>query len=309
MKYVYCYLFRSGNEAVLLDVGFNYPKAKEAWNDIFHELDLTPTQIKTIYLTHFHPDHSGLAGWMQELTGAPIYMHLIDIAMFKRVWEEDSTQSIKVGNMSLANGVPNQLSKDIVKHMDDLQKHVRPLPILTPLNDSHVVIDGDTWEVIHTPGHSDGHICFYQKDEQLLLVGDHILDKITPNISLWPESDPNPLVHYLSSLEKVRQLDVRIALSAHGDIIEDVSTRIDELIRHHQSRLDGMLGAVQKSTAYEVAKETFDYKTLTPHQWRFAMAETLAHLEYLVNDGKLTKHYVDESVNDQNEPIHYYECV
>ncbi|MBP1156996.1 MULTISPECIES: MBL fold metallo-hydrolase [unclassified Paenibacillus] len=290
MKYIYCYLAVDKQGVVMIDVGFNDQAAQEAWKQAFTELKLQPRDIKVIYLTHFHPDHFGLAGWMQELTGAPVYISEPDMAMVDRAWRNDDVQAQLVGRMAKDNGVPDLLAEQIVEHMLKLHNHVLPLPELRPLTMTEVRLGDELWQVIPTPGHSDGHRCLYQPESRLLLAGDHILDKITPNISLWPGGRPNPLQDYVQSLQQTAALDISLALPAHGKLIDNVPQRVTELLEHHEQRLEQMrVLAKQGRTAYEVASDVFRHKELSPHQWRFAMAETLAHLECLTFQGKLNK--------------------
>ncbi|MBA4538624.1 MBL fold metallo-hydrolase [Bacillus aquiflavi] len=297
MKYVYCYLFEHVDGYVLIDAGFNDRNAKAAWKQFFQQCNIHAKKIKTIYLTHFHPDHAGLAGWMQQLTGADVYMHEIDLNMINQVWGEDSLQTKLVEEMNLNHGVPRQLSADISIHMDLIAHHVHPLPQIKPLMTEEVEFGGKTWEVIHTPGHSNGHICFYQKEKGLLISGDHILDKITPNISLWPGASNTPLHDYIQSLRKIKELHVEKAFPGHGDIINRVNERIEQLIHHHKVRLKEMEELAHHQTAYQVADHIFAKKKLSPHQWRFAIAETIAHLEYLSFENKLKK--------ENTNPIRY----
>ncbi|PLR78744.1 MBL fold metallo-hydrolase [Bacillus sp. V3-13] len=288
MKYVYCYLFEHLDHYILIDAGFNYKDARSAWEQVLQQLNIDPKQIKTIYLTHFHPDHSGLAGWMQQLTGAEVFMHEIDLKMMNRVWGKDSIQTKHIEEMNLNHGVPVLLSTEVSTHMNLLEKHVHPLPEVKPV-DGDVEFAGTTWKIIHTPGHSNGHICFFQEDEKILISGDHILDKITPNISLWPGASQTPLHDYISSLHKVRELHVNKALPAHGKIIDNVNERIKQLIYHHEQRLAEMERLATSRTAYQVADDIFAHKQLSPHQWRFAIAETIAHLEYLSHEQRIKR--------------------
>ena len=122
-----------------------------------------------------------------------------------------------------------------------------------------------------------------------MFSGDHILNKITPNVSLWPKgTDRNPLKRFISSLEKIASYEVKVAYPAHKSIITDVNKRIKELFDHHEERLKQVITWVgEKATGYEVCEKMFG-KDLSIHQLRFAMAETLAHLVYLEGEGKLS---------------------
>lgn len=290
LKYVYCYLFKGEKDCTIVDAGFNYPPAQEAWKEAFHRLGVAPSQVSRIYITHFHPDHFGLAGWLQELTGAMVFLGAEDFLMTERVWFPGSIQSNRVKDMCRKNGVPEELAEQIKEQMEKLNKHVLPLPNMTILKEQHVLLGDEFWKVIHTPGHSDGHLCFYQPEKRILIAADHILDKITPNISLWPGCRTNPLQDYLDSLQRTSLLDVKMILPGHGKIITDMPHRIQEILQHHEQRIEQMFSLTQNGAmAYEVANAVFGHKELNPHQWRFAMAETLAHLEFLAVRGSLIK--------------------
>ncbi|MFL6554673.1 MAG: MBL fold metallo-hydrolase, partial [Bacillus sp. (in: firmicutes)] len=229
MKYVYCYLFKQDNDYVLIDVGYNNKRGRDAWEEAFQELNIHPNQINTIYLTHFHPDHAGLAGWMQQLTGAPIYMHEIDAQMMQHVWGDESRQAENIKEMVARHGTPLVLADEIERQMELMIDHIRPLPAISVIAEQ-VEFAEKHWKVIHTPGHSTGHICFFQEEEKVLISGDHILDKITPNISVWPGSSQTPLHDYIKSLYKVRDLHVKKAFTGHGNPIDHVNMRIDQLL-------------------------------------------------------------------------------
>ena len=147
------------------------------------------------------------------------------------------------------------------------------------------------FRAIHAPGHSDGQLIFYDADDQLCLSGDHVLMKITPNIGAWMHNQPNPLRRYLDSLQALADLDVRLALPGHKWLIHDWRGRIEELIAHHDLRLGHTLDAIEggAATVYQVAGEIFDMTRFTPHEWRFAMAETLAHLQLLEERAQITR--------------------
>lgn len=290
MKYVYCYVCREADGWSLIDVGFRWPEAMRAWEAAFRQLGIKPRHIRAIYITHFHPDHFGLAGWMQQQTEAPIWISEPDYAMAERVWGEESAQASEVAALFLRHGVPDELVSEIEENMWRLSLRVSPFPVLTILDRHEIVLGQRRWTVIPVPGHSDGLVSFYQPESRQLLVSDHVLDRITPNISVWPGAHPNPLEQYFSSLRKVEELDVDVALSAHGAVIRQFRERIGDIFRHHEQRLQKMKALTKGGcTAYEVANLVFGHKPLTAHQWRFAVAETLAHLEYLRSIGQVQK--------------------
>src|SRR5579859_232137 len=113
---------------------------------------------------------------------------------------------------------------------------------LTSLEDGQEVrLAGALYRVIWTPGHADGHICLWREADGLLVAGDHVLPRITPNIGLYPHSRPNPLRDYYASLARVRDLPVRRALPGHGRPFAGLATRVDELTAHHEDRANQIL--------------------------------------------------------------------
>ena len=148
-----------------------------------------------------------------------------------------------------------------------------------------LVDDGDRldgWELVAAPGHADGQLCLLK--DGVLVSADHLLGRITPTVGLWPASRPDPLGDYLESLERTIELAPRIALPGHGDPIEDPVGRARELIEHHRERLafdGGRARPTQPRTGYEVSFDLFG-ADLKPASRRFAVAETLSHLERLV---------------------------
>ena len=146
----------------------------------------------------------------------------------------------------------------------------------------------DGWEVAAFPGHADGHLCLLK--DGLMIAGDHLLPEITPSIGLYPEARPDPLGDYLESLRRTIELRPRAALPGHGDPIADPAGRAAEILRHHGERLDrteALLGR-QPRTAYDLSLGLFG-RELAPAQRRFAVAETLSHVERLVVEGRAAR--------------------
>jgi glyoxylase-like metal-dependent hydrolase (beta-lactamase superfamily II) len=142
----------------------------------------------------------------------------------------------------------------------------------------------DGWEVLWLPGHADGHIALLR--DGVLVCGDLLLADISPAVGLYPESRPDPLADYLRSLERVVELDPRVAYAGHGEPVRAPTARARELIEHHRRRLDetrAVLGP-EPLRGYEVSLRLFGAE-LSPPQRRFAVAETLSHLERLVAAG------------------------
>jgi glyoxylase-like metal-dependent hydrolase (beta-lactamase superfamily II) len=175
-----------------------------------------------------------------------------------------------------------------------------PLPLpeeMVPIRPGEKLPVGEgTVRVIHVPGHADNQIVLHDETRGILFAADHLLLEITPNIGLWPESEPNPLARYLTSLEGMRDLGADLVLPGHGPVFHDLDGRIGELMFHHEERLETMRREIsdRPKTAYEVSRIVFR-GTLTKHQRCFALAETLAHLDHLVLEGRAQR-VVNETV-------------
>jgi glyoxylase-like metal-dependent hydrolase (beta-lactamase superfamily II) len=166
--------------------------------------------------------------------------------------------------------------------------------------DPDLLYEGSTlagWEVLELPGHADGHLGFLR--DGVLIGGDHLLQRISPAVGLYPESRPDPLGDYLASLERTIQLAPRVVYPGHGEPIHDAAGRARELIEHHRRRLDETAAALADRsaglTAYEISLRLFG-RDLPPTQRRFAVAETLSHLERLVAEGRAARAGADGTV-------------
>jgi glyoxylase-like metal-dependent hydrolase (beta-lactamase superfamily II) len=150
-----------------------------------------------------------------------------------------------------------------------------------------LALGSGTANILHTPGHADYQLMVHDEARGILFAADHILLGITPNIGLWPESQPHPLARYLESLDGLRGLGASLVLPGHGPLFHELDARIDELLSHHAERLEAMRGVLEDGpkTPYEISRVVFR-GTLTVYERSFALAETLAHLEYLALEGR-----------------------
>ena len=293
LRIVNVYLLRGADGWSLVDTGINTKEARDTWHAVFAQLGIRWQDLKQIILTHVHPDHFGLAGWLQQKALAaghvlPIYVSPIENEQVNRVWRGEALADFEAWLRSL--GMPADFARQVDKGMGNTRAMTLPHPPQLELIEpgSQVQIGQRRFLAMHAPGHSDGQLIFYDASDQLLLSGDHVLMKISPNIGLWSHAAPNPLADYMQSLESLRNLPVRLALPGHKKIITDWSGRIRELLTHHEARLNQTIDALKDGaeTPFDVSHALFQIGHFTPHEWRFAMAESLAHLEYLHQRGQ-----------------------
>ncbi len=294
LRIVNCYLLDNGDSSwTVVDTGLNIPDDQAVWKAAFEALDIAPEQISQIILTHIHPDHYGLAGGLQGLSGAPVKLSPREDQAAQEFWvnteARDQATTAQMNHM----GVPDEVAEMIIGGIAMIRAAIQPRPehLVHIQPGESVSMGGRRFRALHAPGHSDGQLIFYDESDRLLISGDHVLMKITPNIALWPETDPDPLGRFLDSLRELSSLDVRLALPGHRDLITDWSGRIAEIITHHGERLGRVreiLDAGEK-TAYEVATQLFDFERMRMREEGFAVVETMAHLDYLLGRGAIQR--------------------
>lgn len=289
LRWVNAYMLQDGADWTIIDPGLNTDVARQVWHDVLAGLHLSYRDMKRIILTHYHPDHLGLAGWMQEQSGAVVYLSEVGKQHMEMLWGKEQQMTAAMASWFRKQGVPAPYTEQLKEHMDSFMPLVHPLPKITLLHRSAVVRMGNrSWAVLETAGHAPGHMSFYCEADQLLMAGDHVLPQITPNVSLMPNSDPEPLLHYMEGLDALAQLDVRMAFPGHRHPFRHVASRVEMIKQHHEARLAEWQQWLEEepATAYTVCSRAFGtVGKLTVHQFRFAMGETLAHLRELERRG------------------------
>jgi glyoxylase-like metal-dependent hydrolase (beta-lactamase superfamily II) len=287
-RHVHSYLLRGPDGWMLVDTGLGLPDTP--WPEIVAGLD---GPIVRIFITHMHPDHVGGAEAAVAATGAPVLQGRLDYRQCERVWGS-SDWPRRIADWFLRHGVPADAAEELIEsgHVfaDFVHFAWNPQPV-EPGDE----IDG--WRVVATPGHADGHLCLLRSDG-VLIAGDHLLTPITPAIGLYPESRPDPLGDYVEALGAVERLAPRVAYGGHGEPVRAPAERAREIVAHHDERLDRTEAALADDprSGYDVSHDLFG-RELPPIQRRFAVAETLSHLERLVGLGRASRREGDRSVS------------
>jgi glyoxylase-like metal-dependent hydrolase (beta-lactamase superfamily II) len=277
LDHVHCYLLRVDDGWMLVDTGLGTRTPAERWRPVLDALD---APLSRIVVTHLHPDHVGGARDIAELSGAPVAEGREDYAQCVAVWGPGRSGE-RLASYWVANGLPGSEVESVVAESARLADavHWAESPQLLDAGD-----DVDGWRVEVLRGHADGHIVLVRDD--VLIAGDTILAGITPTIGLYPNSRPDPLGDYLHTLARIEELEPRVAYAGHRDPIADPAARAREIRAHHDDRLGATIAALDGDprTAYDVSLELFA-QVLSPAERRFAIAESLAHLEHLVAVG------------------------
>ena len=286
LKYLNSYVIRSSERNLVIDTGLNRKECLEAMETGLREIkvDLGKTDF---FITHLHADHFGLVGKLVTDT-SKVFFNRPDSELIE-FWDGWEPMLEYAGQ----NGFPKGELRNALKSHPGFKFHSQWVPELSILTDDDTIRVGEYhFRCIETPGHTKGHTCLYEAEKKLFICGDHILIDITPNIQCWSDRE-NPLKNYLTSLEKVRGLDVGLVLPGHRRVFKNHDKRIDELKQHHYRRIEEVLTILntESKNAFQVASEmTWDIDCASWDQFPlaqkwFATGETIAHLRYLEEEG------------------------
>jgi glyoxylase-like metal-dependent hydrolase (beta-lactamase superfamily II) len=305
LGWVNSYVLKTDEGYALVDCGWDMPDVLDALSKGLEERGIRLKDIRRLILTHNHPDHYGLAGRLVQLASCGVVMHRLDaVHIESRYVNMGSLQSEMQEWLRIHGGPQNELL-DMVRGSEAILSRVNIVNPDIQVSGGERIGGGQLeWEIIWTPGHSVGHICLYERTTKSFLSGDHILNPISPSIGLHAQSMGNPLSDYLSSLEAIREREVEVVLPAHGDEFRGFRERIDELMSHHEGRLDEICGIIDRhgaQTAYGTAsfmrwRSEGNWDRWPPFQRRMATTEALAHLELLVSRGALRRTTADGGI-------------
>ena len=297
---VNAYLIKGEDGCLLVDTGWNTSYTFRALERQLQEIGVRFEDIRQILITHFHPDHYGLAGRLKELSGAKVILHQIERDyVYSRYVAMDSLLA-ETAELLRVHGVPEQELPRLQKASLEVRKYVVPVaPDITVRGGERLQHGRFNFEVVWTPGHSPGHVCLYEPKLRVLLSGDHLLPTIFTNVSLHPQSGENPVGKYLDSLRLIEQMEIDLVLPAHEFVFTNARRRIREMYVHHDERRLAIIGALQAGakSAYEISSEipwivngaTMPFGELSSLDKRLAVMSALAHLEPLWGEGKVRK--------------------
>jgi glyoxylase-like metal-dependent hydrolase (beta-lactamase superfamily II) len=294
LRYVLAYVFEVASGVVLVDPGSNAPESLEALETGLDWIGTSLDQVRGILVTHIHPDHYGLAGRVRELSGAWVALHPADAALVYDRYEQVDALLDRTAEWLRATGAPEREVEALRGASMQIRRFVvsaRPDVLLE--HGDRPDVPGWRLLAVHTPGHTPGHLCFHDEGSGVVLTGDHVLPRISPNVSAHPQSGDDPLGDYLASLKQV-QAYPGPALPGHEWRFDDLPGRVDQLLAHHEERLDQAQAAVAAgaATVWEVARSlpwSRPWEETAGFMRRAALGETQAHLIVLERRGRIVR--------------------
>jgi glyoxylase-like metal-dependent hydrolase (beta-lactamase superfamily II) len=301
LRHVHAYAAIDGRNVVLFDTGMLMPGAFEKLETDLQSIGLSVENISDIYLTHVHTDHCGMAGIIQEKSKARL--HLSEIAHQVHEHFQQADHLITQARIFYTkHGLSSGEVEAIVEEIEDLCSRSPQFTVNSFLQENETRKFGNrSFEVVFTPGHAAGHVCFFFREEGLLLAGDHILPYITPSLipNIYDEIF-QPLQSYLMSLTVVEKLPIQIIHPGHGNSFNGFEERIGEIRAHHALKKASLLKGISAKplTLYAICAEMIGEAAAVWDDWDKFMAlnETYVYLQELKRDGAIKESVINNIV-------------
>ncbi len=311
LRAVNVYVIETGSGLTLVDGGWAIEEARSLLERCLADLGYAVSDITRFLVTHVHRDHYTQAVAIRREFGSHVSLGLGDKPTLDLI--NDPGDLDEDPHLSMLRDAG---AHDLARAWGDFTKEGTPDLTLwsypdTWLEEDQVLdVDGRALDAVATPGHTQGHFVFADPAEGLLFAGDHVLPTITPSIGFEPALAEQPLGDFLASLTKVRGLPDMTLLPAHGPVTSSSHARIDELLAHHEVRLELCREALLSggATAYGVAgalpwtRHERKFGELDVFNAALATLETKAHLELLAARGQATRRRDEEGF--VYEPVH-----
>lgn len=291
LDHINLWLLDDGDDLVIVDTGFGTPETQAIWQQV---LAADGRRISGVVVTHFHPDHLGLAAWLAARDAAPVFITEAEYLAARAVWHAvPGHASADMVAFFRRHGLDDERLTALTARGNTYARGVTELPTRhrRMFHGDHLHIGGREWEVIVGHGHSPEHASLYCAELDLLISGDMLLPRISTNVSVHAASpDDDPLGWFLCSLHRIINLPPQtLVLPSHGKPFRGLRERVDELEAHHADRCSALIEALEEPMSAAELLPVLFRRELDNHQVMFAMGEAIAHLNHLQRRGDVRR--------------------
>jgi glyoxylase-like metal-dependent hydrolase (beta-lactamase superfamily II) len=296
---VNAYLVREKDQCTLIDTGWDYPVSVKSMRNQLEEVGIHFTDIKRIFITHCHGDHLGMMEKFQKESHAVVYLHHKEMDIIKVRYSKEKDYWPKVDRFLQEHGLPpSQLTSPppLVSSLETI-----PAPDVWLQGTETIPIGDYTFKIVHTPGHTPGHMSLFEPRTGILISGDVLLPTIVTNAATHVMNMTNPLQQYFNSLQTLKELDIKTVLPGHEYPFTNHRGRIEEILEHYRKKTEGVLKVFTSNnrmyTAFDMSKllswsiktRTLLWDQLGDWDKRLAVLQTIALMEELVSADRLTR--------------------
>lgn len=293
LDHVNVYLIADGDGWVILDTGISNRETREAWQALL-DGPLSGARITGLIVTHHHPDHIGLAGWLCETLDIPLMCSrtaFLSAMVFRHAPELLAAPEFR--RFYARHGLPDTSAALVATQGHDYLRMVETLPLtFVQIKDGdRLTLGGRCFHVLTGEGHCAEQVMLHLPEQNLILAADQVIEKISPNVSISVfEPHGDPLGQYIESLDRlVATIPAdALVLSGHRQPFHGLHARCRELAAHHRQRFDTILGACASGPRSTADLVPLMFRPgLSPHELSFAFTEALAHMNHLAQRGDL----------------------
>jgi glyoxylase-like metal-dependent hydrolase (beta-lactamase superfamily II) len=297
LNHINLWALDDGDGWAIVDTGVSNGETATVWRELFANApDQRP--LTRLFVTHMHPDHVGMAGWLTRKFGVRLWMTRLEY-LTCRVTVSDTGREAPVDGTAFFRraGWGDAEIESYLVRFGNFGKHIHALPdSYRRLHDGEALsIGAHTWRVVVGNGHSPEHACLYCPDLKVLISGDQVLPRISSNVSVYPiEPDANPMADWLGSLAKLKREvpDEVLVLPAHNECFRGLHARIDSMLRGQEAALKRLRRTLESpKRAIDVFSALFARPIGETDVTLLGMAtgESLACLNYLLHRGEVCR--------------------
>ena len=298
LKHVNAWVLDDGDGVAIVDTGLAISPCRDAWEALLAG-PLADTRVTRVIVTHFHPDHLGLAGWLTERFSVPLMMTRTEWQLARLLTADirDSPPAEALASWRLAGWDEARIAAEAAKGWGRFASVVSPVPVqyLRLVDGQALTIGARTWRVVTGSGHSPEHACLVDEASGVLIAGDQVLPRITSNVSLMlSEPEEDPLGDWLGSIARLRSLPADLlVLPSHGDPFTGLRVRLDALDAGHRMQLDALHGFLSEPRRAVDCFGVLFARTVDEGIYGLATGEAMAHLRRLEVEGRARREVRD----------------